>query len=254
MQGSQTYEDLVHAALAAPFSGWGFSYLDGRVRDCELPWSYEDLARAEISPETRLLDLDTGGGETLADILGPLRPAHVAASEPWLPNLPVARSRLEPLGVSVRLTTSGMPLPADDGEFDLVLNRHGGVDPDELRRVLSPAGIYLSQGVGRLNDIELNAALDGPPPGYSDGATLDHSVSALTRCGFHITRSEEAFADFGFLDIGALVFHLQAVSWQVPGFDVTTYDRKLREIDAQIRKQGEFTVHHHRFLIRALRP
>jgi SAM-dependent methyltransferase len=253
MPESQTYEELVDSALAAPFSGWGFSYLEGRVRDCRLPWSYEDLAQAELAPSTRLLDVDTGGGETLLDVLRTGQPGYVVATEGWPRNVPVARRHLEPRGITVRERTSRSALPADDGEFDLVLNRHGGCDPAELWRVLAPGGVYLTQNVGRRNDIELNTALGGPPPGYAESATLDHAVQALERCGFAVVRAEETFAEFGFFDIGAVVYHLTAVSWQLPGFDVAAYDRALRELDVQIRELGEFTVRHHRYLIKAIR-
>lgn len=257
MREGRIYDDLVSEAVAAPFSGWDFSFLEGRVRDCEIPWSYEDLARSEVSRATRLLDLDTGGGETLIEVLAPMleagvRPTHIVATESWEPNVPIARQRLEPIGIAVR-DAGGESLPADDAEFDLVLNRHGGGDPVELRRVLAPGGVYLSQGVGRRNDVELNTALGGPPPGYSESATLGHIVVALEGQGFEITRAEETFAEFGFCDIGAVVFHLRAVSWQIPGFSIEAYDRPLRKLDARIRDEGSFVVRHHRTLVRAAR-
>lgn len=86
----QGYEELVSAARQAPFSGWNFDYLHGRVRECDLPWSYEDLARTEISDSSRVLDLNTGGGELLTAILHDRTPALAAATESWAPNVPVA--------------------------------------------------------------------------------------------------------------------------------------------------------------------
>ena len=55
------------------------------------------------------------------------------------------------------------------------------------------------------------------------------------------------------MDVGAVVYHLKAVPWQVPGFGVSTYDDALRRIDHQIRQQGEFVVRHHRYFIKARR-
>jgi SAM-dependent methyltransferase len=256
MREGQSYDELVSEALAAPFSGWDFSFVEDRIRGDDLPWSYEGMASAEISDSTRLLDLGTGGGETLAEVLAPMlesgrRPAHVVATEAWLPNVPVARERLEPLGITVRQDTSGSPLPADDAEFDLVLNRHGEGPPAELHRVLAPMGVYLSQGVGRRNDVELNAALGAAPP--ASGGTLDDAVSELQRHDFEIVEAEDAFIEVGFCDIGAVVFHLSAVSWQIPGFDVTTYDGPLRQLDARIRREGPFVVRNHRYMVKAIR-
>ena len=253
MRRDETYEDLLAAALEAPFSGWNFDYLDGRVRECVLPWSYEDLARTEIGPSSRILDLNTGGGETLLDVLQSRRPAHVVATESWPPNISVAREHLEPRGVALRPHRRTDPVPAEDGEFNLVLNRHGACDLAELRRVLTVGGTYLTQAVGRLNDSELNVALDGPELDARDTAMLELEEADLIRNGFEITDSGEAFVEYGFLDIGAVVFHLKAVPWQVPGFDVTTYEPALRRLDAHIRETGEFVVRHHRYFIRAVR-
>lgn len=249
----QSYEHLVSAGLRAPFVGWNFDYLSTRVRECVLPWSYEDLARTEIADATKVLDLNTGGGELLATLIQSQRSAVVVATESWPPNVPVARRLLEPLGVELRPSRDGSPLPAADEEFGLVLNRHGAVDPDELRRVLHVGGTYFMQGVGRSNDIELNSALGGPAPGYRETATLDHEATELVGAGFEVVDSGEAFAEYGFLDVGAVVYHLTAVPWQVPDFNVRTYDIPLRRLDRQIRRHGEFVVRHHRYFIKARR-
>ncbi|MBM7788266.1 class I SAM-dependent methyltransferase [Tenggerimyces flavus] len=248
----RSYDDLVSEALAADFRGWDFGFLAGRIEGGEA-WNYDDLASAEITDSTRLLDIGTGGGETLEGILAGRRPAHVVATEGWAPNVPVARERLEPFGIEVRQSVEGEPLPAADGEFDLVLARHAGASAAELSRVLQPGGVFLTQGVGRDNDLEFNEVLDGPPPTHANDPSFADSVAGLKQAGFAIDRAEETFNETGYLDIGAIVFHLMAVSWQVPGFDVTTYDQALRTLDARIRVEGRFVVRNHRTLIRARR-
>ncbi|MGV8968331.1 MAG: methyltransferase domain-containing protein [Cellulomonas sp.] len=134
------YDDLVTDALRAPITGWDFSWLIGRA-DCEdLPWDYMARARRAVSHATCLLDIDTGGGEVLAS-LAPL-PAAIA-TEPYPPNVPIATARLGPLGVNVRAGTAAA-LPVGAGEVDLVLNRHGALDPSEIARVLAPQGVFLT--------------------------------------------------------------------------------------------------------------
>ena len=56
-----------------------------------------------------------------------------------------------------------------------------------------------------------------------------------------------------FLDVGAIVYQLRAVPWQVRNFNPQRYDRALRRLDAMIRTNGHFTATAHRFLIRATR-
>jgi SAM-dependent methyltransferase len=246
-----TYEELLADALAAAeaMSGWDFSYLQSRTSGGELAWSYPDLARESISHSAALLDLDTGGGELLAS-LAPL-PTHTAATEAWEPNVSTAKKRLEPLGVDVRRAEDGARYPADDGEFDLVLNRHGAIDVGEVWRALSPGGIFLTQQGGTRNDLELNAALGAPPAQDAGRDAFAETLAELENRGFSILTAQEDFAAYAFHDIAAVVYQLTVVSWVIPDFDVRRYDAKLRGLDRHLRTRGPLVVHNHRYLIRA---
>ncbi|MET9023493.1 class I SAM-dependent methyltransferase [Actinopolymorpha sp. NPDC004070] len=253
-QAADTYEDLVADALAAAeaMSGWDFSYLRNRTSGGELSWSYPDLAREAISCSTAVLDLDTGGGELLASLV-PL-PSYTVATEGWEPNVLAARERLEPLGVDVRRAQEGDRLPVADGEFDLVLNRHGAFAVDEVWRALSPGGIFLTQQGGTRNDLELNAALGAPPSQDVDTDVFAETLAASVSRGFSILTAQEDFAPYAFHDIAAVVFQLTVVSWVLPDFDLRRYDAKLRELDRRLRDEGPLVVHNHRYLIRAAKP
>jgi SAM-dependent methyltransferase len=248
MSSDRPYEALVAEALAASFEGWDFSWLDGRTDQTGPSWSYEELAQSALATATSALDIATGGGELLASFQ-PL-PAHTVATEGWQPNVAVATRRLAPLGVEVRASTT-TTLPARDGEFDLVLNRHGGFDAAEARRVLAPGGTLLMQHVGTGNDADLNAALGAPSPQY--GADCAMMADELERAGFAVVTCRDENPEFAFYDIGAVIYHLRAVSWQIPDFDVQTYDQPLRSLDARIRSEGPFIAHDHRILIEAER-
>ncbi len=247
---SSTYEQLVAEALAADFQGWDFGWLHDRTSGGELPWSYDEHARAAITRSASLLDIDTGGGEQLAG-LAPL-PPHAVAVEGWQPNVEVARQRLGPLGVDVRATMNGGPLPAADGEFDLVLNRHGSVDIGETARVLSAGGVFLSQQVDSRNDVEFYAALDAPQPDVVPH-TVDTVVRELTEHRFRIADAREATVPYRYSDIGAVIYQLRAVSWTIADFDVDRYDERLRALDARIRSDGPFVTHNRRFIITAVK-
>jgi hypothetical protein len=120
-----------------PFTGWDFSYLKGRMLEEEPPWDYLARAAALLNVAASAPDMETGGGEKLL-ALRPHWPARLVATEEYPPNLALARSRLEPLGVQVvdMHATEVDPMPFGDGEFDLALNRHGAFNPDEVARVL----------------------------------------------------------------------------------------------------------------------
>ncbi|HVX45316.1 MAG TPA: methyltransferase domain-containing protein [Mycobacteriales bacterium] len=242
-----SFDDLVAEAVSARRVGWDFSFQRGRTAGGDLPWSYVDQARSLVAAATSLLDQDTGGGEILAG-LAPL-PPHSVATEPWEPNVPVARERLEPLGVEVRFQPDRR-IPAADGEFDLVLNRHGAINAAELARVLDSGGRFLSQQVGSRNNSEFNeffgVPLDGP-------STVDQLVDALERQGLELIQAEAVGVPFIYLDIAAVVFQLLTVSWTVPGFTVKRYEQRLRELDRRIRAEGGFTVHDERYLLEAVK-
>jgi SAM-dependent methyltransferase len=244
----KSYEELVTEGLDAPFQGWDFSWMRGRSNQAEPSWSYGDRARRLIVDAKSLLDLCTGGGELLASF-APL-PEHSVATEGWEPNIPLARDRLAPLGVQVRVP-DGDELPAGDGEFDLVINRHGGAPASEIARVLRPGGTYLMQGVGAHNLADLNQALGAPSGDYAETSTLDATLEAVREAGLEVVDGREEMPEHVIYDVGALVYFLKAVSWQVPGFDVDRYDAKLRELDAAIRADGRVVFHDHRYLLEA---
>lgn len=243
------YDELVAEAVAASFSGWDFGWLEGRAVTSDPSWSYAEHARAALAEATRVLDIDTGGGEFLAS-LAPL-PTATIATEGWEPNLPVARDRLSPLGVDVRRQDSTEPLPVADDEVDLILNRHGRLQPRELARVLRPGGVLMTQQVGSRNDTELNEVLGAPRADLPGARTCEAAMVALRDHGFEILEAAEEWPEFVIHDVGALVFHLRAIPWQIRDFDVDRYDAALRTLDQQLRTTGPFVAHDHRYLIRA---
>jgi hypothetical protein len=244
-ESPESRDHLIAEAWNARRSGWDFSWLDGRVRSSEPPWDYRARAVALTGAARRLLDIDTGGGEFLAG-LAPL-PAGTQAVESWAPNVEVARERLEPLGVKVHESLDACA----PGIFDLALNRHGRLEAQALAGVMAPGGVLLTQQVGSRNHLELNEALEAPAPRPADEWTLEAAAGGLEAAGFRILDAREALLPYRFLDIGAVVYQLRAIPWQVEGFEPEAYADRLHRIDARILADGGFTAHDHRFLIEA---
>jgi SAM-dependent methyltransferase len=245
MRSPRQYDQLVGEAVGVPITGWEFAWLDGRAVGSDPSWSYPDLARPLLRRAGSLLDLDTGGGELLVE-LAPL-PAHTVAVEGWAPNVAVARDRLGPFGAAVVTE-----LPGGEEEFDVVLSRHGRLPAEDVARLLRHGGTVLSQQVGSDDLADLNAELGAPPP-YATRWTATEAAAALQTAGLRVTDVREERPPLTFHDIGALVYQLRAVPWQVRDFTPERYDRALRRIDAIIRTQGHYTVTAHRFLVRATR-
>jgi hypothetical protein len=66
-----------------------------------------------------------------------------------------------------------------------------------------------------------------------------------------VDRAEKAALRSIFKDIGAVVYYLQVIVWQVVGFDPETYRDRLAVIHNIIEQEGQFVATAHRFLILA---
>jgi SAM-dependent methyltransferase len=247
-----SFDDLIQDGLSLPFSGWDFSIIRDRSKTRPPFWDYKALVRSRMKGITSMLDQDTGGGEVLSSLI-PF-PIHIWASENYPPNIPIARKRLEPLGVKVisDYTISSIPFP--DSSLDLIVNRHGGYDEKELFRLLRPGGIFLSQQVGGQNCIRLNEHLQDIVDFQYSYWTKDYIAERLQDAGFELLIINEDFPLAEFFDIGAVVFYLRIVSWQIGDFNVNTYRDKLFAIHQEIVSKGPFQVHEHRILVEARKP
>jgi len=234
---------------AAPFEGWDFSYLAGRLIEAEPGWDYLAMARSAVHGAHDILDIATGGGEVFSS-LAPF-PGRATAVEGYVPNLAVARRRLEPLGVPVFQANTASGMPFSDGVFDLVLNRHGGFRPAEMHRVLKSGGRFLTQQVGGDNLADLIACFAATPKWPNN--TLAQVSWDLIDLGFEIRSSEEWRGLVAFLDVGAVVYFLRAVPWVVEGFDVETHLEALAALQARLERDPPLRFTHTRFLIDAVK-
>lgn len=120
-------------------------------------------------------------------------------------------------------------LPVGDGEFDLVLNRHGRLNAPEVFGALAPHGVMLTQQVAAQNDLEFNEALGIPPaidPTIPD--SLPRLEEELRNAGFMIIDAREAAIRTRYLDVGAMIYQLRIVSWQAPDFDSEVSSQRER--------------------------
>ncbi len=238
-------EDAKH-----PFSGWNFSYLKDRIVTEPLIWSYPSVILPFVRKTDSLLDMGTGGGEFLST-LHPL-PEKTFATEAYKPNVPIARKKLELLGVTVVEIDKDENLPFGNEQFELVINRHESYSVKELLRIIKSSGYFITQQVGGKNDLELNQKLGVKIDTgeleflYWD---LDYAVKELEDVGFKIITKLECSPIMRCFDIGAIVFHLKVIPWQIPDFTIEKYKNKLFELHNEILEKGYFDVINYRFLI-----
>ena len=64
---------------AAHIHGWDFSHIAGRyTEETDLPWDYRQIILERLTPEMKLLDVDTGGGEFLLSLRHPYQNTSAA--------------------------------------------------------------------------------------------------------------------------------------------------------------------------------
>ena len=251
MADSAQFEGLLAEATSQEFSGWSFPFMDGRWRESPPTWDYRAMLLDRLRRAESLLDMGTGGGELLASL--PFLPADTSATEGYPPNLPLARRRLEPLGVRVEPPLPVDRLPFADGRFDLVINRHEAYVPTEVQRVLRPGGRFLTQQVGGRDNIRLNQLLGAEGARQYGDWDLSRAVHELEEVGLRIIDAREEFPETVFADVGAVVYYLKAVPWQIDGFSVDEYREPLLALHQTIQADGGLLVTSHRFLVEAER-
>lgn len=245
-----TFAELVADAEAAPIEGWDFSWLEGRATEERPTWRYSQRVAERAASATRMLDLQSGGGELLAGL--PELPPLLVATEGYLPNVSIAGRRLRPRGAWVVATDDArQSLPFVGGSFDLVTSRHPVQTWwDEIARVLAPGATYLSQQVGPHSLRGLSEFFLGPLPDDASRApgTAQRAAEAV---GLSVDDLRSERLRTVFYDVGAVVYFLRLVIWIVPGFTVERFGERLQAMHDHIAREGAFVDFATRFLIEA---
>jgi SAM-dependent methyltransferase len=256
--GIRSAQELIDAALAAPFEGWDFSWVGDRATVDRYGWDYRQLVLEAAAGARTMVDMGTGGGEFVAEL--PARPPCTWATEAWRPNVGVAARRLQPLGIGVvevegapdndRYAGAGGQLPFRSDSIDLLINRHEAYSPNEVARVLAPGGRFITQQVGGSNDLDMFGAFgfDRPAPRWG----LAEVVAQAEAAGLRVLRSGEAFPKHRFADVGALVYYLRSAGPADDGVFQLDVDRDRTSLQ-RIHDAGGLVVTSHRLWFEAIR-
>lgn len=228
-------------------SGWDFSHIEGRLIEEKLPWDYRARLKEFLKPYTRLLDMGTGGGEFLLSLKHPFHLTSV--TEGFEPNYELCVKKLSPLGITVKKSVDGEPLPFEDESFDLVINRHEFYDISEVRRVLKKGGHFITQQAGGENGKSLAQKV---LPGYIREASdfnLENQVPAFKKAGFKVVYRNQAYPVSRFTVIGALCWYANKAQWEFPGFSVDDSFERLLTLQDELKDKGGVLFQEHRFII-----
>jgi len=208
-----------------------------------------------------MLDMGTGGGEFLSQ-LSP-RPPMTVACEAWPPNVPVAAARLRSLGIPV-VQDEGAPdntdqdstergrLPFRDGAFALIANRHEAFLADEVSRVLSPGGLFITQQVDFHSYDDLYRLLGLRVPEQAD-SWLPLARQQVHDAGLTVETALSGEERHEFRDVSAVVYYLRSVSWAIPQFSMDACAPQLRAAH-EAPDNWPLPVRLRRFLLIAAKP
>lgn len=229
------------------FKGWNFSYLENKWVTEKLPWNYRDILKKYLNPNYKLLDMGTGGGEFLLSLNHPYN--NTSVTEMWEPNVKLCKEKLEPLGITVKQIFTDTHLPFDDNSFDIVINRHSSFDIKEIRRILKPNGILITQQVGGQNNEVLSKALIKDFKPLFPENTLSNKLEELEQNSFKILYAKEYFPHLRFKDIGAIIYFAKIIEWEFPNFSVDNYFEELYKLNEDLNTYGYIESIEHRFII-----
>jgi len=233
---------------AAHIYGWNFSHINGRYyEDEDYPWDYKKLVLKYLSSEMKLLDIDTGGGEVLLELSHPYE--NTAVTENYAPNVELCRKTLSPLGVDVRQSDAEVSLPFNDCCFDVVINRHGSYNAEEIFRVLKSGGLFITQQVGAENDREFVKLLCGDTDIPYPEQYLDIAKEKFIKAGFSIIEAEECKRPMYFFETGALIWFARIIEWEYLCFSVKNNFEQLITVSKLIGEHGYVKGSVHRFML-----
>jgi len=229
--------------------GWDFSRMHDR---CDpVPWDYLEVVRRFLAPDMRVLDIATGGGERFLSLAPGFASGLGIDLDPEM--VRVARENT-PSALADRIRFEVMPaeaLPLEGAQFDLVLNRHGPICPDEIVRLLKPGGLFITQQVGPRNTHEICRTFGcGVGGEYRDDPyTLELALPRFDELGCRRLAQGEYDVPYYFLDLESFVFWLKAL----PMPEDFSPQRHWQQVDEILRRgwgpQGLASNEHRQLLI-----
>ena len=100
-----------------------------------------------------------------------------------------------------------------------------------------------------VNGLELNRLLGANEDFGMKYWNLEYAVEELKKLGMEIIEQKEDFPIMRFYDVGAIVYYLKAIPWQIPDFSIEKYFNSLKNLHHMIQNEGYIDVKEHRFFV-----
>ncbi|GEN89192.1 class I SAM-dependent methyltransferase [Oceanobacillus sojae] len=200
-----------------------------------------------LSSDLELLDMGTGGGEFLLSLNRPCEKTSV--TECWQPNIELLKRKVVPLGIKLASIDDNDIIDFEYNSFDIIINRHESFDVNEVKRVLKPNGIFITQQVGGENGNRLsNMLIPDFQPRYKS-LNLKNTQRDLEENEFDIIFADECFTYQKFFNIQALIYYANVIEWEFPAFHAEDNFEELLNVYKELISNGYILNYEHRFII-----
>jgi len=237
--------------------GWDFSRMK-REKE-ELPWDFKEVILRYLEPTDKILDIGTGGGEFFIELASHYSEGVGIDSDPKM--IKTANENL-PEDLKKKITFLRMDAKKLDfakETFDIVINRHAPIYPEEISRVLKKGGYFITQQVGGENAQNIHDIFGWPTNAdywanfYRSIGEKRQSMEVLperfTGLNFEVVRKEDAKTKYWFKDIESLVFWLKSVPLPEK-FDLRKHWKKVAKvIEKYSTPRGIQTIQHRQLLV-----
>lgn len=203
---------------------WSFDEFGIRTESLT-SWDLNELINRFADPDSRILDLGTGGGEKLLENYPDCEEILGTDFSPEM--VGTARKNLQKSGrknISFKVMDN-LHRDVPDDYFDIVVARHTITDPKQIIRCLKPGGHLLIRGVDKYDCWSLKM-LYGRGQAYEDAVPVS-------------IRDYEAVLEAGFSDVELVPIHereffsdadaFRAFLEKVPVINICDEDRSLEE-------------------------
>lgn len=219
-------------------NGWDFSKVKMTAEGVK--WQFYDEVTQRCLPSDRLLDIGTGGGETLLSI------AHAAS---LLVGIDISSGMMHTANRNLdsfnQTNVQFLQMNADNLDFPrnffhVVSCRHSPFHAKEVVKVLVDNGIFLTQQVSENDKFNMKQAFGrGQASGVVDGTLKNRYIEELNEAGFKDIQSFEYDATEYFETYEDLVFLLKHTPI-IPNFGKYNHDFEILQtfIDDNITEKG----------------
>ena len=129
---------------------WDFSMID-YSKECLTSWDLTELIKQNVKPESKVLDLGTGGGEKVIKYFPDC--AEILGTDFSSEMIKTANDNLGKSGrknISFRIMDN-LNMTTPDSYFDIVVARHTFIDAKQIYKTLKNNGKLLIRGVDKLD-------------------------------------------------------------------------------------------------------